>query len=170
MTNSLARLALISLLCSACDSQGTTDPGVALGSSPPPLVATDLGGQPVELASLLGKVVVVDFWATWCEPCREELPELAAIQRELGDSGLVVIGVSVDDERETIDRFLATMPVAITIVHDRDDAIADAWGLPAMPTSYVIDRSGKLAHRQLGYRHGDAETLRKAVETALAED
>jgi thiol-disulfide isomerase/thioredoxin len=167
------RLVLSSFLCllvPACDSGGTADPSAAIGSSPAPLVATTLGGDSIELAALTGKVVVVDFWATWCEPCREELPELAALQRELGPQGLVVIGVSVDDERETIDRFLATMPVEITLVHDRDDAIAGAWSPPAMPTSYVIDRSGKLAHRQLGYRHGDAETLRQAVEGALADE
>lgn len=170
---SFHRLVLSSLLCllvPACDSPGTTDPSAALGTSPPPLVATSLAGEPVDLAALTGKVVVVDFWATWCEPCRDELPELAALQRELGERGLVVLGVSVDDERETIEQFLAAMPVAITMVHDHDDAIAGAWAPPAMPTSYVIDRSGKLVHRQLGYRHGDAATLRRAIEAALADE
>lgn len=173
MTTSFSRHALFSLLpllVSACDAPGTTaDPSAAIGSSPPPLHATSLAGDAVELAALTGKVVVVDFWATWCEPCREELPELAAMQHELGPRGLVVVGVSVDDERDLIDRYLANLPLAITIVHDHDDAIAGAWAPPSMPTSYVIDRSGKLAHRQLGYRHGDAETLRGAVEAALAE-
>lgn len=172
-TTSFSRLALFSLLgmlVPACDlSDATTDPSAALGSVPPPLHATSLGGETVDLAALTGKVVVVDFWATWCEPCREELPELATMQRELGPRGLVVVGVSVDDERNQIDRYLATLPVAITIVHDQDDAIAGAWAPPSMPTSYVIDRTGKLAHRQLGYHHGDAKTLRGAVEAALAE-
>lgn len=172
-TTSLPRIALFSLLSVlvlACDSSGATaQPSAALGSQPPPLHATSLAGEAVDLAALAGKVVVVDFWATWCEPCREELPELAAMQRELGPRGLVVVGVSVDDERDHVDRYLATLPVEITIVHDQDDAIAGAWSPPSMPTSYVIDRSGKLAHRQLGYRHGDAETLRGAVEAALAE-
>ncbi|MFV8753299.1 TlpA family protein disulfide reductase [Nannocystaceae bacterium ST9] len=168
----LARIALTSLLLSsflACDTGATTDPSAAIGTPAPALVGLDLAGERVDLAALKGKVVVVDFWATWCEPCRDELPELVGLQRELGPQGLVVIGVSVDDERDAIDRFLATMPLAITIVHDHDDAIVGAWAPPAMPTSYVIDRSGELAHRQLGYRLGDAELLRRAVETQLAK-
>jgi cytochrome c biogenesis protein CcmG/thiol:disulfide interchange protein DsbE len=173
MNTTFPKLALLSLLCllaSACDkSGGTADPSAAIGATPPPLHGTALGGESVDLAALAGKVVVIDFWATWCEPCREELPELDAMQRELGERGLTVVGVSVDDERDDVDRYLAQLSVAITVVHDHDDAIAGAWAPPSMPTSYVIDRSGKLAHRQLGYHHGDAETLRAAVEAALAE-
>jgi peroxiredoxin len=163
-----ASLVLLATLACTPRSSASASNQPQVGESAPALVATSLAGEPLDLAASQGKVVIVDFWATWCEPCRQELPELVTLHRELGPEGLVVIAVSVDDERASIDTFLTELPLPFAIVHDHDDALAEVWSPPTMPTSYVIDRRGKVAHVHPGYRHGDAEQLRDEIEVLLA--
>lgn len=118
-----------------------------------PAVAADAGSAPVlDLSAYRGKVVVVDFWASWCAPCRRSFPWLDAMQRRYADQGLVVLGVNEDKTLEDAEAFLESVPVGFRIVPDLDGEIARQYDLIAMPSTYVFDRDGKLAARHLGFK------------------
>jgi thiol-disulfide isomerase/thioredoxin len=113
--------------------------------------ATD-ASDPLDLASLRGKVVLVDFWASWCEPCRHSFPWLNEMQAKYADRGLVVIGVNVDHERAEADRFLHDVPAQFRIVYDTAGTVATHYDLPGMPVSYVIGPNGEVVQRHVGFR------------------
>lgn len=128
--------------------------------------------QILDLAEYRGKVIVVDFWASWCVPCRRSFPWLDEMQTRYADEGLVVIGVNEDDVAEDAEAFLRSFPVGFRIVADRDGALARQFELLAMPSTYVIDRNGEIAARHLGFRTGLKEeyeaTLKSLLDPAVA--
>jgi peroxiredoxin len=107
----------------------------------------DLDGRPRSLGEHAGRVVLVNFWATWCPPCREELPALQALHGELADEGLVVLGVAVDaGAAEPVAAFAAGRGVGFPLLHDPGGDAARRWGVRAYPTSFVVDGAGRLRH------------------------
>lgn len=116
-------------------------------------VATDTADG-LDLARYRGKVVLLDFWASWCEPCRRSFPWLNAMQEQYGDRGLVVIGVNVDKDRADADRFLNDVPAKFEIVYDPAGTLAAHYDLPGMPVSYVIGRNGDIVAKHIGFRTG----------------
>ena len=141
----------------------------ALGSGEraPELGLQDLNGHPVTLASLRGKVVLVDFWATWCAPCRDELPHLEEFYKKYSDKGFVVVGVSVDRESENIGAFLHRMPLTFPIIHDSGHEIVSRYHPNLMPTSFIIDRAGVIRHTHAGYSAADLSTLEHEIKTLV---
>ena len=130
--------------------------------------ATDTADA-LNLARFRGKVVLVDFWASWCEPCRHSFPWLNAMQAKYGERGLVIIGVTVDRDRADADRFLRDVPAEFQIVYDPAGTLAARYDLPGMPVSYVIGPQGDVVGRHLGFRNAlraerEAE-LQKLLET-----
>jgi peroxiredoxin len=140
---------------------------LAPGDAVPELSLPGLDGKQVSLSALRGKVVLVDFWASWCAPCKDEMPFLEAMYRRLKSRGLVVLGVSVDQERENAEAFIAKMKVSFPIVHDGKHAVADRFKPPRMPTSYVLDREGKVRHVHEGFRKSDARKIEQQIEALL---
>jgi thiol-disulfide isomerase/thioredoxin len=145
------------------------------GQPEPDLTLKDLDGKDVSLAQLKGKIVLVNFWATWCEPCRFEIPELIEMQQKYGAKGFTVLGVAMDDEgRKVVAPFVekerfdvngnkAQMNYPIVI---GNDAAADKFGgLLGFPTSVLIDRDGKQVKRITGLIN--AEDVSKAIESQL---
>jgi peroxiredoxin len=134
---------------------------VTLGASPgeraPTLDAATLQGPRVSLAALRGRVVVVDFWASWCEPCRRAMPRLHALARARERQGITVLTVSVDDERANCERFMREANVTLPVVHDASHQIATAWSPSAMPSTFVIDREGVVRAVIAGERPGALE-------------
>jgi cytochrome c biogenesis protein CcmG/thiol:disulfide interchange protein DsbE len=108
--------------------------------------------DPLDLASLRGKVVLLDFWASWCEPCRQSFPWLNEMQAKYADRGLVIIGVNVDRERAQADRFLYDVPAHFRVVYDPAGTLASRYDLPGMPVSYVIGPNGEVVQRHVGFR------------------
>lgn len=140
-----------------------------VGRQAPAFEATTLAGQPIALGSLTGKVLLVDFWASWCDPCREEFPEFEALYKEFHDRGVEIVAVSVDRKRENAEAFLAKHPVTFAVVHDNDHAIADRFKPRAMPTAYVIDQAGVVRFVHLGFQRSYLAKYREEITRLLAE-
>lgn len=115
-----------------------------------------------------GKVVLVDFWASWCEPCRHSFPWLNAMQAKYAGQGLVVIGVNVDPQRADAQRFLRDVPAAFEIVYDPSGALAARYEVPGMPSSYVFDANGKLIGKHIGFRNATREEREAELQKLLS--
>lgn len=128
-----------------------------------------LTGNTVQLSAHKGEVVYVDFWATWCPPCRKSFPWMEEMHRKYKDAGLTIIAVSIDGKRESIEAFLKSNPVTFIIAHDKGGKTADSFGLQGMPTSYLIDRSGHLHYTHAGFRESDRDVLESRIKSLLAQ-
>jgi len=106
----------------------------------------------LDLNDYRGQVVVVDFWASWCVPCRRSFPWLIEMQEKYGPDGLLVIGVNMDEDAAAAETFLRNYPVNFRIVRDPDGVLAREYDVIAMPSSYVINREGKIAEQHLGFK------------------
>jgi cytochrome c biogenesis protein CcmG/thiol:disulfide interchange protein DsbE len=137
------------------------------GAKMPEIGLTDLSGKPVSLASLAGKVVVVDFWATWCAPCKEELPVLQKLYKKYSAQGLVIVGVSVDKDAANLPDFLKKLAVTFPIVHDANHTVTSKYSPPRMPSSYIVDRKGTVKYVHGGFRADDAAVFEKQIQELL---
>src|SRR5690349_3789873 len=137
-------VAALAFLC-AWLATGAIRPALAVeaGQTAPAIQLKDLRGREISLASLKGKVVVVDFWASWCGPCRESMPFLEKLSKSYKEKGLVVLGVNIDNEVKAAHKFLSEIPVSFPVVNDADKKVAKAYAPPTMPSSYLIDREGR---------------------------
>jgi thiol-disulfide isomerase/thioredoxin len=156
---------LLSLLLFVAPAAFALEPGAAA----PAFALPRADGATLDSSTLAGRVVLVDFWASWCAPCRKSFPALDALGKRYGAQGLSVVGINVDTERAEADRFLAAVPVSFAIVFDADGRMPTAFGVKAMPSSYVIGRDGKLRLANLGFHANDEEKIEAAIKAALAE-
>jgi thiol-disulfide isomerase/thioredoxin len=141
---------------------------VAPGDAFPPLASAGLGGA--SLPETAGRVVLVDFWASWCAPCKASFPVYSRIQSDYADRGLVIVAVGVDDTASAFAAFVARMRPSFASVHDVRHTLVAAVQVPTMPTSYLVDRSGRVRFMHAGF-HGDRtdRELRREIDTLLAE-
>jgi len=135
----------------------------------PDITLTALDGSPLRLADTRGEVVLVDFWASWCPPCRTSFPALDALYRELHGRGLDVLAVNVDERASDADAFLATHPRAMPVFRDPKGEAAAAFRLAAMPTSFLIDRTGRIRYTHTGYTAAVADAYRQEIAALLEE-
>jgi len=138
-------------------------------SAPECRAATLKEQQPLDLSDYRGKVVYVDFWASWCLPCRISLPLLNELYNELRAEGFEVVAINVDENREDLLHFLQQCPVDFTIAVDPEGKCPEAYEVVAMPSSYLIDRKGIIRHVHRGFRKEDIEAIRQLVRALLAE-
>lgn len=122
---------------------------------------------PAGLGPVDGKVVWVDFWASWCAPCRRSFPWLNEMMSRYGDQGLQVIGVNVDKTRRQAESFLAETPARFDLRFDPAGALAEIFGVQAMPSSFLLDSEGNVIATHLGFRYEDADEYEAAIVEAL---
>jgi thiol-disulfide isomerase/thioredoxin len=152
------RLALLAVFAMATASAGAA-------GAPPSQAAPH---WPV-LDALRGKVVLLDFWASWCSPCLQSFPWMNELQQRHGDQGLVVVAVNLDQDRTLADAFLAKRPAGFRIEYDAAGAVAREFGVAAMPTSFLIDRDGNVRLRHAGFRQKQREAREAEIVKLLEE-
>ncbi len=123
----------------------------------------------VSLESLRGKVVYLDFWASWCGPCRISFPQLEQLRNELGPDGFEVLAINVDEVEADARRFLSEVPVSYLVVRDSEGITPGTYGILGMPTGYLIDRQGIVREIHQGFRKSDSAQLRAAIVELLGE-
>ena len=143
---------LTALLCSL-----SIPPGAAVAEQPT-----------LNLDDYRGRVVVVDFWASWCVPCRRSFPWLNSMQARYGTDDLVIIGVNLDSDQHDADTFLDEYPADFTIIRDADGVLARQFEVAAMPTSYVVDRDGHIIARHLGFKVKRTDEYENIIRSAIA--
>lgn len=145
-----------------------TTSGFAAINKAPALQLPALEGE-VDLSMLEGKVVYLDFWASWCEPCRESFPWMAAMKEKYGSQGFEVIAINLDKERKLADQFLQVMDVNFIVAFDATGESATRYGLRGMPGSYLIGKDGNIHASHLGFRDKDKSKLETAIQKLLRQ-
>ncbi len=136
--------ALVLLTIVLATSCGTAPPAPRVGEQAPDFELPDLSGTQHRLSDYRGSVVVLNFWATWCPPCRDELPSLKRLHRALGPKGLEILAVSVDEKVEDVLGMQREFDLDFTILHDNGYRVSRAWRTFKYPETYIIDREGRL--------------------------
>ena len=122
-----------------------------------------------DLSAYEGKVVIVDFWASWCVPCRRSFPWLNSMHDRYGEDGLVIIGVNLDQERSAANEFLHEFPPKFSIHYDVSKDLAKSYGVVAMPTSYLVGRDGEIRKTHYGFKVKKQDEYELAIVEALTE-
>jgi cytochrome c biogenesis protein CcmG, thiol:disulfide interchange protein DsbE len=138
------------------------------GARAPEIGLRDLEGNQITMAGLRGRVVVVDFWASWCEPCADSMPLYERLYTQYREQGLTVLGISQDQRVENARQFATRHRLSFPVVFDTGHAIANRYRPARMPTSFVIDRGGVVRHVHAGYRSGDGDRLEQEIRALLA--
>jgi thiol-disulfide isomerase/thioredoxin len=157
--------------CATGGSAGGGGDGRQVGSPAPEITVQRMTGKSVSVSSYRGQVLLLDVWASWCGPCKQELPMLDDIAARLRHKGVEVLAVSVDQERDNVVKFLGSRGRwALTIAHDPRGEIADRLQPEKMPTSYIIDRDGIIRYVNDGFVPSDAAAIeRRLADLAGAE-
>jgi thiol-disulfide isomerase/thioredoxin len=159
-TRFVVAVALAALAWVTIDAAPPSAPNVTLWTA---------DGGPVALSAYRGKVVLVDFWASWCAPCKTSFPALDALYREYQRRGLEVLAVNLDERRRDADAFLSSRPNSLTVLFDPGGSSPVAFGVKGMPSSFLIDKAGTIRYTHMGYSADVAERYRQEISQLLGE-
>jgi thiol-disulfide isomerase/thioredoxin len=135
------------------------------GGKTPPLELADSDGRTRNLSEWRGKTIVVNFWATWCEPCRDEMPSLERLRKRMGGSRFDVVAVNVGESPERVARFTREFPVTFPILYDREREAALRWKVRGYPTSYVIGPDGRIRYYFVGELDWTSDEVVRVIGT-----
>lgn len=138
-----------------------------IGKKAPDFTLKDINNRPFNLSSLRGKVVILNFWATWCPPCRAEMPSLNNLYREYRNKGLEVVAISTDRSYTVIKDYISKNPSDITILIDTDNKVSRQFKVFSIPTTFLIDRNGIIIERYLGEENWTSPEIKKKIKETL---
>lgn len=163
----LAAAILAAAGCAKEETAGTAAQAGQIGTAAPAYELPDLDGKTVKNTDFLGKVVILDFWATWCPPCRMEIPHFVRLQSEYGDQGLQIVGLSLDaGGARDVRPFAEEYKINYTMLIAKDETAESYGGVVGIPTTFVIDRKGTIVKKFVGYT--PPETFEEAIKPLLA--
>ena len=141
------------------------------GGEPPLAASFELPTRSgtVALDALRGKVVLVDFWASWCGPCRQSFPWLSTMSERYGAKGLVVVAINLDKRRALAETFLRELPPPFTVAFDPVGKTAEAFDVSTMPSSYLVNRAGRLVYSHAGFYLKDADAFEKHIQEEVSK-
>jgi len=129
----------------------------------PDFVLADIDGNQYRLSDYRGQVVIVNFWATWCPPCRAEMPSMQRAWQQLEKEGILMLGINVGEDEDTIFQFTANYPVEFPLLMDQDSRVINQWPVRGLPTTFVVSPAGKITYRAIGGREWDDPDLLATV-------
>ena len=159
----LAVALLLSALPAIAQQPGAGLTRIADSPPAPDFRLVDMDGTVFRLSDYRGRVVIVNFWATWCPPCREEMPSMQRAWEQLQPDGVLMLGINVGEDEDTIFQFTADYPVDFPLLMDRDSAVTGRWPVRGLPTTFVVDPAGRLVYRAIGSREWDDPDLLASV-------
>ena len=139
------------------------------GAPAPSFTLAARGGQNVSLTQYKGQVVMLNFWASWCGPCRQEMPLLESIYKKYNKMGFTMLGVNVEPDSNAANEWLKATPVSFPILYDRDSKVSKLYDVAGMPSTVIIDRSGKVRVLHRGYKPGDENEYLDSIRTLIRE-
>jgi thiol-disulfide isomerase/thioredoxin len=144
--------------------------GAATAKGPAPnFTLKSLSGKNLKLSEMTGNVVLINFWASWCGPCREEMPLLNALHKKYQPLGFTVLGVNVEERLDGAKSFLSNVPVDFPILLDNKNEVSKQYKVIAMPTTVVVDRDGNMRYLHEGYKPGDEKKYRQMIKKLVRE-
>jgi thiol-disulfide isomerase/thioredoxin len=167
LSRHLPGLALMAAVLGSAPAGAGNDLKPWPGGPTPPLSLRDLAGQPVNLADFKGKVVLVNFWATWCAPCIEEMPSMQRLQQKLALAGFEVLAVNYLEGEGRINDFLKKRPLKLTILRDHDGSVRGGWDVRVFPTSFIIGADQRIRYKVTGEVDWSSPTVESQIRELL---
>ncbi len=155
---------LVALLLIALQASAISESGPA-----PDFTLKSNSGQNVKLSELRGQVVMINFWASWCGPCRQEMPLLNQLYQRYEPMGFTLLGVNVEEDSAAADKVLREIPVNFPVLYDNKNQVSESYQVRAMPSTILIDRDGKVRYLHKGYKPGYEEEYQKQVRELIRE-
>jgi thiol-disulfide isomerase/thioredoxin len=162
-----AALALVLLAWSSASSTADRELKPWSGGATPPLALRDVRGKEHKLADYRGKVLVINFWATWCEPCREEMPSMQRLQDKLAGKPFAILAVDYGEGPPRVKDFLQKVPVRFPLLLDRDTSAAAAWKVKVLPTTLVLDAQHRIRYSVVGDLEWDSPKVEGMIRKLL---
>ncbi len=168
MQDFTAKLRKFAALAALTAASAAFAAGGDLGPAPA-FSLTTLSGQPASLGQYKGQVVLVNFWATWCGPCKQEMPLLNQMYKQYKPAGFTLLGINVDKDEPAVKELLARMPVSFPVLLDPANRTSKAYHVDEMPSTVIIDRKGEIRYIHRGYQPGDENEYQDRIRQLVQE-